>query len=549
MGRTLFLYLFKDLMKIFLLASLVLAGVMSLGGLLQPLMKFGLDATQLGQMWLFLMPAMMTYSMPVAAVFATSVVYGRLTADNELTACRAAGIGYGSILAPGVAMGLVASLVSLTFLSFAVPFFFLQAERVIYTNVAKLVAAEIERKHEFSAGRDWPTIFAQRAEPGVTEDGVQTVVLDEPLVISKDSRDPEKAVPKTFYLARKVTLYIRHGEDNSMELSGEMEGATAFQRVLGSRPDMGGARMSIKPITLPSLLKQQMLKQQTKFMNVLELGKLSGELERTARVKRAIKQFIESEQQHGFYEEVTSALARGAQGYVFGATEERYQLTAPGAKWEEEKGQLRIQEGREPIRLTIRRPDGRVARVVEAKSARLDTDIDNEAATVVLMLNLEDVTIPMEDQTIGKQTDQRIYEIPMSEPLKAMRFRKAEDYVDRGAVSEPRLRLARDRIVAANEITAEMHSRASYGVSCLVLVLMGAVLGVQFKSGDYLTAFAVSVIPALLSITLVVSGAQTATNVPPSLRNPLLLGLVLIWVGNAIAGILALGLFQRIRRT
>jgi lipopolysaccharide export LptBFGC system permease protein LptF len=95
----------------------------------------------------------------------------------------------------------------------------------------------------------------------------------------------------------------------------------------------------------------------------------------------------------------------------------------------------------------------------------------------------------------------------------------------------------------------ELHSRASYGLSCLVLVLVGAVLGMQFKSGDFLTAFSVSVLPALLTITLVVSGAQSATDVPNTLRNPLAFGLVLIWIGNAIAAGLVVWLFRRIQRT
>src|SRR5205807_6085687 len=97
MGRTLFWYVFKDLVRIFLMASGALAGIMSFGGLLRPLTHQGLDLGQVGRMLTFFGPAMTTYSFPVAALFATTVVYGRLAADNELTACRAGGMSLMSL--------------------------------------------------------------------------------------------------------------------------------------------------------------------------------------------------------------------------------------------------------------------------------------------------------------------------------------------------------------------------------------------------------------------------------------------------------------------
>src|SRR3982750_993111 len=106
MSSTLFLYIFKDLLRIFLLTSGALAGIMSFGGLLRPVTAHGLDASQAAKMLSYFMPAMTTYSLPVAALFATTMVYGRLSADNELIACRAAGISYLSIATPAFLLGL-----------------------------------------------------------------------------------------------------------------------------------------------------------------------------------------------------------------------------------------------------------------------------------------------------------------------------------------------------------------------------------------------------------------------------------------------------------
>src|SRR5262249_23764250 len=51
-------------------------------------------------------------------------------------------------------------------------------------------------------------------------------------------------------------------------------------------------------------------------------------------------------------------------------------------------------------------------------------------------------------------------------------------------------------------IRSEMHSRASFAVSCLILVMVGCALGMISRSGNFLSAFAVSVVPALLCIAL-----------------------------------------------
>src|SRR5205823_10199503 len=134
-------------LRIFFLTVLALAGIMSFGGLLQPLTRQGLEVSQLGRILSYLAPAMTTYALPIAALFATTMVYGRLSADNELTACRASGISHLAMTWPAILLGLLVALVSLLFLSFIVPVFTLKVEKVIYSNIAQLVANKITRTH------------------------------------------------------------------------------------------------------------------------------------------------------------------------------------------------------------------------------------------------------------------------------------------------------------------------------------------------------------------------------------------------------------------
>lgn len=567
MGKTLFQYLFKDLIRIFCFSAVVLASIMGFGGILRPMTLYSLDAFQVAKMWLYLMPATMSYSLPIAAVFAASMVYGRLSADNELTACRSAGISYGSICGPAVALGLCSAILSLLLLGFVVPFFSLGATKVIFANAAQLVASDIERTHSFTppsrGGRTAPTIFARRAVIPPTSDrgGEQIVILEQPTVMSyaRDAQDPTLQVPRTFSLASKATLYVRQDEEGEVQISGVLEDATRFTRTLGSRPQGGFGYQEIGPIAMPSPLEQNV-----KFMNIGRLKELAADPEKSRRIRSAMREFIEQEQRTSILKSIAQAAVTRPEGFAFDTGEQGDlpQLVAPGAgvqkekQKEREKGKeiekegpgLVLTAGQEPIRILSKRGAGRT---YEAKEALIRADPDNAAGIVDVTVELRNVVIPDPGGQIERASEPKVYSIPMPAEIRAIQKRKLSDYLHEDMPSTPAGReLKAQAIKARNEVYAEMNARASFGVSCLVLVLVGAVLGMRFRSGDFLTAFSVSVIPAILTITLVVAGTQSACDISRrTLQDPIWLGLTLIWLGNAIAAVLAVWLYGRIRRT
>jgi hypothetical protein len=74
----------------------------------------------------------------------------------------------------------------------------------------------------------------------------------------------------------------------------------------------------------------------------------------------------------------------------------------------------------------------------------------------------------------------------------------------------------------------------------------------MFRSGNFLNAFACSFVPALLCMTLIISGQQTATHVPftfgAAFKDPLPMSLVIIWSGNVVVLIAAILLTVRLQR-
>jgi len=146
------------------------------------------------------------------------------------------------------------------------------------------------------------------------------------------------------------------------------------------------------------------------------------------------------------------------------------------------------------------------------------------------------------------------FKVPMPPFVQALEQRKLDHYVSPAAEgSGNQNRLKRELIVIRNDLTSEMHARMAFAFSCLVLVLVGCALGMMFRSGNFLTAFAVSFIPALMTITLIIAGQQACGNIPwqrsANWVNPLNMGVALIWSGNAVNGVIASVLLWRLWRT
>jgi lipopolysaccharide export LptBFGC system permease protein LptF len=168
-----------------------------------------------------------------------------------------------------------------------------------------------------------------------------------------------------------------------------------------------------------------------------------------------------------------------------------------------------------------------------------------------------------EGPSTPRGTFQRSFSVPMPPAIDAISNKTLSDFlrdpvdappqIDAWSLSSPEaVNLNHWQVYANNAARSELHSRASFAMSCLTLVIVGCALGVMFRSGNFLNAFAASFVPALLCITLIICGQQTATHVPwvvgPAFKDPLPMGLVFIWGGNAAVLASAIFLTYRLQR-
>jgi lipopolysaccharide export system permease protein len=112
MTNTLQKYLLKELFRTFIPAFLCFEFLMLLGFSIQLLHK-GLDIPSLTYVIPFLAIYALPHALPSSLLTATVMTYGRLSADNEITAIRSAGIHLHSIITPIVITGIFFSLLTL----------------------------------------------------------------------------------------------------------------------------------------------------------------------------------------------------------------------------------------------------------------------------------------------------------------------------------------------------------------------------------------------------------------------------------------------------
>ena len=205
------------------------------------------------------------------------------------------------------------------------------------------------------------------------------------------------------------------------------------------------------------------------------------------------------------------------------------------------------------VKLTMLDKRGNVKQVKEAMEMRLRVaphwemeDKETEPTMDVTIEGFDVVIQTEEEQSKHKKFGQPILGLPMPADVAALRHNTVSHYLDNGLVKSAALsELGISRIKLLAKLQAEIHGRASFAISCLVLVMVGCALGMLFRSSNFLSAFAVSFIPAMFSVALIVTGQQVCSHA----RNSAALGLTFIWGGNALVLLLAAGLIGKLQRT
>lgn len=539
MSKTLFWYVLRDLLRIFLMASGVLAGILSFGGMLRPLMQYGLSGMQVAQMLAYFMPATQTYSLPIAALFATTLVYGRLSADNELTACRASGISYFAMALPAMVLGLVLALVSLLCLSYVVPHFTLKVEKVAFQSLAEVVRRNIDRNRQLRI--QGHVVFAEHAEilpRDPQHPGREVVILDNPMfcLYAREDNPLVKGepmqVPSEFFMARSARVELQQQPTGGIEFSVQLEDGTMLP-VNYAGSSIGGIRST----AIPPLLVASPIHEKTKFMNIGQLKELYADPARSREIQARYTVILRRDQAQAFAVSLRKQLEETSEVRLAGSGQTLRLAMLPGAS-------LRVQDN---DRMSLTSPDGE-RNVLVAEGTQEFRTAQAQVRTIASVDGKSMQVLVLFDSPAGvtRRAQSSAVTVPMPEELRRMEERGPKYYLTAAGVRTDEIeQLSRKLSGLQNGIEGEVHARAAFAVSCFILVIVGCALGMMFRTGNYLSAFALSVVPALLTIALITTGQHiTESQIPGSLR----LGLAMIWSGNVAALVLGAALLRHLQR-
>src|SRR3954451_4953119 len=158
-------YVLGELVRAFTLALLTITSIFVLFMIMAEAARMGLTPRDIFTLVPFVIPGRLPYTIPVSLLFAVTVVYGRLAADNEVIAVKTAGLSAWTVLRPALFVGMALSGLLLYLSQAPIPHANNQAKLVIFQNMEEMFYKFLKKDREFNNPR-WPFLIKVRDVQG-----------------------------------------------------------------------------------------------------------------------------------------------------------------------------------------------------------------------------------------------------------------------------------------------------------------------------------------------------------------------------------------------
>src|SRR3989338_9339791 len=109
-------YIIKETIIMFLFSIAIFTFTLVVGNIIrlaELVINKGVDARLVGKLFLYLIPFLLSYTIPMSILASALLVFGRLSGDNEIVAIRSSGINIYRLSFPLLVIGLAFSLLSI----------------------------------------------------------------------------------------------------------------------------------------------------------------------------------------------------------------------------------------------------------------------------------------------------------------------------------------------------------------------------------------------------------------------------------------------------
>ncbi len=548
MTLTLQSYIARELMKSFLLAAAGLTLVFSLcGAVLNMIRGDLLTAVQVFKVMLFVVPISVTFTLPISGLFACAIVYGRIASDNEFDACKASGIDILRLLFPAFALSVLVAGVTFTMSNYVLPTFKARMEALVRQDIQKFVQQSLNKRGYIKFNDYIVSVDVNSGASVASEEN--TFVIKAPRYMELESDELVRAGTADF-------VQVRFGSDPE---SGDPSVSAVLHNVraldIQRNQVIESGRQRINPMLIPPTLKFN-----PAWLALDDLIAYRREPVNLPNAKNDIVNTRAMIREAMFYRWVIETMDKGQKSLTLGDNELSYEIKAKRLTPDEILPTLDVLKPRilgvEVIRRT---PKG----TRHYTSGRADFDVRNgygqqrdqvsltlqdgvefydadDPENVVRPKNatLDRVDIPaFIGESEAQLGDKEVLGIDVEGP------NQIEDLGLGNRLHDRRIATSRTFAELVNRLSGLIHSRIAFASSSLLMLVLAAALGVIFRGGQVMVAFAIAFIPCLVVFLLISLGRQFI-NEP----DRLFIGLSVIWSGLvlvALADILVLGRFLK----
>jgi lipopolysaccharide export system permease protein len=146
-------YVLSELLQVFLVALSALTLFMLVVGLVKEAQQQGLGLLQILALVPYVLPEAMRFAVPGTMLFAVASVFGRMSAANEITALKAAGITPMAAVWPAAMLAVVVSLVSVWLNDVAVSWGRDGVRRVVVSSVEEIIYGRLRQQRSYSTSQ------------------------------------------------------------------------------------------------------------------------------------------------------------------------------------------------------------------------------------------------------------------------------------------------------------------------------------------------------------------------------------------------------------
>jgi lipopolysaccharide export LptBFGC system permease protein LptF len=534
-------YIFRELGKTFVLTAAGLTTIVALGGGVANIIGFGEVTPELFlKIMALVLPMAAAFTLPMAALFSATATYGRLSADNEITACRASGINIHRLLAPCVLISAFSAAITFASVSYIIPGLFRNLNELARADLLRLVQHGLKKPSRLGFWNNRYRIYADRIDelripPELTAAGMTGAMRLSGAAFLKLGADEWEL----FGFTDRVDIMLSSEADRPV-ISATMSGGSAYdRRAIGWR-DIGSLQVGrleipreiprkVKWLNLPDLLYHR---RHPEELQEIRAG--------AARVRGLVAESL-------FYQWAGREFSHQRPIELFGESVS-YRLRAREMSADPDDGRP-IFSG-----VTVEEQRPRRPRTLQAGHATLEFERQEGGLGSVAINMYDDVTMadPAEPaRRITKRRD-RLDPVPLPAEVQAAANRLSlAELTDRTAPPAPGRTVAKgveklrgELAKTAREITGVLHQRLALAASVLVLVILSAALSIIWRGAHVLVAFGISFVPAMFVVATIIAGKQLANN-----PGTALVGIVMMWAAIAVvAGLDVLVLTRILRR-